>query len=230
MRVIAFILLALFTIPITFLKLRVKPTGKTRKMLDFRGLQEIPFDIYIGGIFLGFMGVYVAPFYVESFALDRHITDTNLAFYLIPILNGASTFGRILPNYFADKVGTLNVIACFAVISGILILCWISISNAAALVAFCALYGFFSGPFVSLVPVGLISSSKSNAVVGAQLGAGFAIIGIGMLIGTPIGGAVLANSGFLGLQLYGGLLTVACGLIVAVSKIARYGKNPFTRA
>jgi hypothetical protein len=35
----------------------------------------------------------------------RKIMDTNLAFYMLPILNAASIFGRVVPNFFADRTG-----------------------------------------------------------------------------------------------------------------------------
>jgi hypothetical protein len=44
----------------------------------------------------------------------------HLAFYLLPILNAASTLGRIAPNCLADFIGPLNVMIPVTLASGIL--------------------------------------------------------------------------------------------------------------
>jgi hypothetical protein len=40
------------------------------------------------------MGLYMPFFYAQVYALERHITSENLAFYLLAVMNSTSTFGR----------------------------------------------------------------------------------------------------------------------------------------
>jgi len=101
-------------------------------------------------------------FYITYYAVTTKITGGSLGFYLLSILNAASVFGRILPNFVADEVGPFNVIVPCAVVAGALTLGLIGTHSAGGIVAIAALYGFFSGSFVSLPPVFQILASCST--------------------------------------------------------------------
>jgi hypothetical protein len=45
----------------------------------------------------GFIGLYGPIFYLASYAVSNNIMSEDLAFYLLPVLNAASIFGRIIP-------------------------------------------------------------------------------------------------------------------------------------
>lgn len=45
-------------------------------------------------------------FYVQDYARDQGVS-TNLASYALTILNAASIFGRIIPNWLADTYGSV---------------------------------------------------------------------------------------------------------------------------
>ena len=79
------------------------------------------------------------------------------------------------------------------------------------------LYGFFSGGFIALGPTVVVELSPSLNVRGNRMGLLFGPCSIGLLIGNPIGGALLAT-GWLGLQSFcGGVLVAAtCTLVVAL--------------
>lgn len=63
------------------------------------------------GCLIGFAGLYVAFFYTSYYGQATGYTSESLSFYLVPILNAASVFGRTIPNWLADKIGPANVIA-----------------------------------------------------------------------------------------------------------------------
>lgn len=46
--------------------------------------------------------VYVPFFCIQSYAVELHI-DERMAFYLLAITNVASLFGRLFPNWLADR-------------------------------------------------------------------------------------------------------------------------------
>jgi len=63
----------------------------------------------------------------------------------IPILNGASAIGRVIPNMLVYRFGAFNVIIPCVYITSILIFCSLAIRNATGTMAFAIFYGFFSG-------------------------------------------------------------------------------------
>ena len=222
-RVIGFIILATLFVPNTVMKVRVLPAQR-RALLDLPAFKEISYTLFVAGAFIGFMGLYMPFFYIQLYAIQGGITDTNLAFYLVAILNSASVFGRIVPNFVADKVGPFNVIVPCAIISGILCFCLIPISSVAALIVFCLLFGFFSGSFVSLPPTIIVVLSLHNrGKIGTRLGMCFAVVSVGMLIGAPIGGVILDAHGFTSVWVFGGVLMTTGGIIMGLSRGFKVG-------
>ena len=141
-----------------------------RKFLDLPAFKEPPYALFVLGNFLGFMGLYVVFFYVQTYAIQENITNENMAFYLLSVLNAGSVFGRIIPNFIADRTGPLNMIIPCALMSGVLALCLIAAHSIAPVIVICALYGFFSGSFVSLPPTILVHLTANRAMIGTRMG------------------------------------------------------------
>lgn len=148
------------------------------------------------GMFFGFAGLYVPFFYTQSYAVSTGIMSPDLAQYLFSILNAASIFGRIIPNFVADYIGPFNVIIPCTAACCILALCWLAIHSSAPLIVFTALYGFFSGSFVSIPPTVLFVISPDKSVLGTRMGMSLALGGLGVLIGTPVAGALIRSHGY----------------------------------
>jgi predicted MFS family arabinose efflux permease len=110
-RVIGFICLATLVVPNLIMKVRVLPPAK-RKLIDMTAFRHPAYLVFVLGSFLSFQGLFIPFFYMQFYAIDKHITNDNLAFYLLSILNSASVFGRIVPNLFADKLGMATHSRC----------------------------------------------------------------------------------------------------------------------
>ncbi|KAI0314322.1 MFS general substrate transporter [Amylostereum chailletii] len=223
-RVIGFIALGMLIIAIAVMKRRVLPSGR-RRLLDLSAFKEIPFSMFTLGEFLGFMGLYIPFFYISAFATTHTGASDKLAFYFVPILNAASIFGRIIPNFLADKTGPLNMLIPCSIISAILALCWIRIHNVAGLVVFAILYGFFSGTFVSLPPSTVVSLSPDLKSVGTRMGMSFAWAGVGLLIGNPIAGSILnlETGEFWRAQVFCGIVVLAGAGAMTWARVAKVG-------
>ncbi|KAF2148920.1 major facilitator superfamily transporter monocarboxylate [Myriangium duriaei CBS 260.36] len=189
-RVIGFIALATLLIPCLVMKMRVKPP-RVRAVIDTTVFTDVPFLIFVGALFLGFIALYVVLFYISYFGAATGVTDQKLSFYLIPILNAASVFGRTLPNAISDYVGTLNIIGPGALICAILTLCLIAVHSTGGLVAIAVFYGFFSGVFIALPPVCIAILTPDKTKIGTRLGMAFAFLSFAVLIGGPGAGALL---------------------------------------
>lgn len=72
-------------------------------------------------------------------------------------------------------------------------------------------------------PAVFVELSPNRGLIGTRMGMGFGIVAFGVLIGSPISGAVLDADGFHGLWGFGGAFPVAAGLIWFLSKMA-HGK------
>lgn len=63
----------------------------------------------------------------------------------VTILNAGSFFGRLLPNFIADRIGPYNILIPCLLISSILAFSIFGIHTFAGVAIFSFLYGFWSG-------------------------------------------------------------------------------------
>ncbi|KAL2218741.1 putative MFS monocarboxylate transporter [Thermoascus aurantiacus ATCC 26904] len=228
-RVLGFVSLGTLCVSLSVLRMRFMPTEK-RKLIQLSAFKELPYVLFCVALFLGFLGFYNFLVYVESYAIDTGIVDDNLGFYLVSMLNAASTFGRIVPNLLADYVGPLNIFLPAATVTAILAFCWIGIHNTPGIIILAILYGFFSGGFVSLPPVVMISLTKDMRSLGTRLGMCFSLSSVALLVGTPIGGAILNSTHkYLGVQLFTGCCLITTSAIMIFLRFLRTGPKIFVR-
>jgi MFS family permease len=166
-RVMGFIALATAGFSFLIMRPRIMPKQK-RHLTDLAAFKEPPYTLFCIGMFFGFVGFYSPVYYLSTYAISKGITDENLGFYLLPILNAASIAGRIVPNILTDKIGPLNVLIPASFATGILAFGWIGINSVSGIIIFAILYGFFSGGFVSLPPVAIITLSPDIRKIGTR--------------------------------------------------------------
>jgi MFS family permease len=222
-RIIAFLSLSTCSISIGVMRQRFKPQEK-RALLQLSAFREAQYSLFCLACFLSFLGFYNFLVYVQSSAINAGIVNANLGFYLLAILNATSTFGRFGPNFVADYVGSLNVLCLALTITAVLAYCWIAVNSTSGIITISALYGFFSGAFVSLIAVVMMEITPDIRKLGTRLGMCFALESIGLLIGTPIGGTIISRTGsYLGVQLFCGSCLAACAVILLNIRLLRSG-------
>ncbi|PYH82956.1 MFS monocarboxylate transporter [Aspergillus uvarum CBS 121591] len=229
-RAVGFLSFGTCCISFCIMRMRFPPKEK-RKLVQLSAFKEPVFTMFCVGMFLGFLGFYNFLFYIQSYAIDTKIVNATLGFYLLAMLNAGSTFGRICPNFIADHIGPMNVLLPAATATAILAFAWIGVHNVPGIIVLSVLYGLCSGGFVSLPPVVMASITKDIRDLGTRLGMLFAVTSIGLLIGTPIGGAILSNTGtYLGVQLFTGCCLITSSAIFAALRYTRTGPHLMVRA
>lgn len=226
-RVLGFMCLATLVVPLTVMKMRFKPP-KARALVDWSAFTDKDYMTFVCGALIGYIGLYVSFFYISFYGQQQRITSNDMSFYLVPILNAGSVFGRTLPNWLSDYTGPLNCIVPGALVTGVLILCLISVHSAAALIAEAALLGFFSGIYIALPPVIFVKLTPDKSKIGTRIGMGMGMLGCGVLAGGPGGGGILQRRGmddldWTGTWVYGGVCTLASGLIMLAVRFKQAG-------
>lgn len=216
------------TIMASFLLKPRLPPSKRIAIVHLPSLRDPILMVFSCATLFGFAGMYVPIFYVQAYAISQGV-DSNLAFYLVSILNAGSTFGRIIPNFLADKIGPYNIILWCATCCTILIFSWTRITSQSGLLAFCVIYGFCSGAFVSIPPACVARITPDLSIIGSRLGLSFFICGFGILIGTPVAGAILeittTENQYLGLQLFSGaMMTISLCFCLTAKLLVGKGK------
>ncbi|KAF7935921.1 uncharacterized protein EAE98_002141 [Botrytis deweyae] len=220
-RIIGFIMLAVLGISCTTIRARLPPRKKSFFLPA--AFKELPYITLLVSAFLMMLGVFIPIFYLPSYAVQYGMS-TELASYLISILNGASFFGRVIPGILADKIGRLNMLCAVGVSTGILVFCWQSITSSAGIIVFAAIYGFCSGAIVSLVTLCLAMVPKNPQNIGTYMGMGMFVTAFAALIGPPINGALVEHyHSFDQVSDFSGVVVLVGGLFVLVIKFVEGG-------
>jgi predicted MFS family arabinose efflux permease len=96
--------------------------------------------------------------------------------------------------------------------------------------AICALYGFTTGTLVSLPPtVYVYLSLHKRGMIGTRMGMGMCISALGILLGAPATGWILEAAGFTYIWVFGGLLLICGGVIMAAGRLAKTGLSMFVK-
>ena len=225
MRTCAFLILAMLIIGNLTVRSRIAPTKRPFKLMDFvTPFAELPFLLVTAGGFCFFFGLFI-PFTFVILQGQSLGMSPDLAGYLIPILNAASIFGRVLPGWLADTVGRFNVTIIISYASAILVLAlWRNAASSAAVIVFAALFGFTSGAFVSLAPA-LVAQISDVRQIGVRTGSLFAVLSLAALFGSPIGGALntLDDGGYDKLQIFAGVTMMAGSTFYLAARIRLAG-------
>ena len=140
-------------------------------------------------------------------------------------LTATRCFGRILPAYLADKMGTFNVMISFAALSGIVSLAlWLPASGNAAVIVFACLYGFVSGCILSIIPA-MVAQISDIRQFGVRSGALYVLSSVGVLIGSPIAGAIVndQHDQFSGLKIFCGVMLLVGTCFAILSRHSQVG-------
>ncbi|KAJ2973369.1 hypothetical protein NQ176_g6650 [Zarea fungicola] len=222
-RALAFVCLGTSAVSIAVMRVRVTPKQK-RALLQLSAFKEMEYSLFCVAIFSGMLGFYNFLNYIQPWAIQQGIAGQDLGFYLLAMINAASTLGRVTPNFLADRYGPLNILFPAAAISSIMAFCLIAVDSTAGVIVLAILYGFFSGGFVSLPAVVVAFLTKDFSTLGTRLGMFFAIVSLGLLLGTPVGGAILSGAGsYHGVQAFCGACLALCSILVLWIRLLRSG-------
>ncbi|KAI3396300.1 hypothetical protein diail_12322 [Diaporthe ilicicola] len=179
-RVIGFIIFGTNIIASLFMRSRA-PQSAAWTIVDRTAFRDIPYLLLNLGLVFGFMGLYIVLYYIQLFSFDRTDVSRGLSNYLLIIINGCSLFGRTVPGYYADNIGSINIQSIAAFLGAILTFCLLAIHNAPALVIYCVLIGICAGTFMGLPAAGVVTLSADKSKIGTRLGMTLATVGIGVL-------------------------------------------------
>jgi MFS family permease len=218
-RVLAFIALGTLMVSIAVMRPRVPPQ-KQRAILDLTAFKKPTFTLFSLGLFLSFVGLYVPIFYIILWAQKHAHIDTDMSFYLLAILNGASTFGRVIPGLLADRFGPLELTILCTIAAALFAYIAVAIHTLGGLIVFAILYGFVSGAVVSLPSAVISIFVPSISMVGTWMGMSFCFAATGILIGNPIAGTIIdvAADNFAGGFIFSGSVIMAAGLLFVAAK------------
>jgi MFS family permease len=163
-------------------------------------------------------GLFIPFFYVTEYTQDT-LRTSGQSYTVLAVLNAGGLIGRIAPAYFSDLLGCFNLIAPSSLLCGLLVLLlWPFSHSLGSVMAFAALYGFFSGAFISLITPCVAQISEPTKI-GSRIGMLYALVSFPALLGGPIAGIIKEHSGgYLGLMMFAGAGLCVGGLLLFVTR------------
>jgi MFS family permease len=223
-RVIGFISLSTLLVSILIMRTRIPHPKTSRALIDATAFRSGPYVLFSIALFLAFLGLYIPFFYVIVYAERSLNIDPNLSSYLLSVLNASSVFGRILPGLLADKIGALNTLTIFTLLSAVLSYVWLAVHDLGGLLTFCVMYGFLSGAVVSLPPTVVAALVPELRLIGTWMGMCFCFAGLGFLIGNPIAGTAIDVMGnkFDGGRIFAATTVLASGITLVGVRLLKF--------
>jgi MFS family permease len=188
-RVMAFIMLGTLLASVTVMKPRLPPR-KSGPLINVESLRDKVFALWLFAAFFIFIGLYIPFFYVQQYGINLGMSR-DLSFYMLIIMNAGSVPGRVIPSIIADKVGNLSVMIPSVLLTGILMLAWIGVESQSGLIAISLFVGLTSGSIQAVLPATVVFLCPDLSKLGTNIGMTLFASGLGLLIGSPVAGAIL---------------------------------------
>ncbi|KAH7060468.1 MFS monocarboxylate transporter [Macrophomina phaseolina] len=224
-RVMGFIVLALYAIVLAIARTRINPRASA-PFLDLQSFKEPSYSLFTVGTFLMLWSVYNAFFYVNSYATSIIHIPSSSSLTLLYLMNGVSVAGRILPALFADRFfGPLNTFIFLTAIAGIVMFCWTAADSLSGLMVWAAFYGFFGSGLQGLFGAALAGLTTDLQKMGVRIGMVMSIGSIAALTGSPLAGALIEHDHgyYRSMQIFGGSCLVAAALVNTLAALAGTG-------
>ncbi|KAM0204336.1 hypothetical protein ACHAPA_007739 [Fusarium lateritium] len=202
------------------------PPRKTGPLMEWEAFRELPFLLFVLGAFLNFYALYFGFFYINVYARNVIGFTSVEAVSLLLIVNAMSIPARPIMGYLADNVlGPINtfIVGLFAL--SIMVYCWIGVTSAAGMYAFCVFFGFVNGACQGTFVGANASLTKDPRKMGTRFGMVQTISAFASLAGPPTAGAILdtSNGKFVYAQIWGGTVFLFGALMIVASRIASTG-------
>ncbi|KAH8197775.1 hypothetical protein TruAng_008064 [Truncatella angustata] len=212
-RAMGFIVLGTLAISVSLLRPRLPPK-KLGPLVDIESLRDTPYTLFL-------LWLYIPFFYITDYAISIGI-DEDMAFYSLIIMSAGSIPGRVLPPFFADRIGNINVMLPATLICGILLFFWLAVKSLTGLIIISILFGFFSGSAQALIPSVVVWLAPDLSKAGVRIGMTLCMCGLGLLVGSPIGGVIIDSQSTPDRNVYWGVLlwgafTVLSGALFLLS-------------
>src|SRR5258706_368652 len=115
-----------------------------------------------------------------------------------------------MPAALASYTGPINILIPFTFLSCILLWTWIGVTDQRGVIIFDVIYGIVLASAQGMFPPSLGSLTTDMTKMGVRMGMVFTIVSFGLLIGTPIAGALIQvdEGRYLYAQIYAGMSLV----------------------
>lgn len=223
MRAFALILLFFMTIGNLLVRRRLPPVRVQGGMFNPSVFKSPAFCMYTASSFVAFLGLFTVLTYIGVSSPEQGASE-NMAFYLVSIANGAGGVGRLAFGVLGDYWGPMNAMVPLTILTAVTTYAWPFVFGQPSLIAIAIFYGIGSQAYIGLLPTAMINFGET-ADVGRRMGLYMSLIACSTVVGPPISGAILENSGkFDGVGAWAGSMIVLALLLLLITRYLVLGR------
>ncbi|EFQ29668.1 major facilitator superfamily transporter [Colletotrichum graminicola] len=224
-RSIALIQLVTLVMAGLLMKTRIPPR-RAAPLVEWAAFKESEYSFYAAGAFMCFWGTYFAFHYLAAFSRDIMGLSYTESLDLLLVLNGVGAIGRIIPAQIGDVIGTINIFAPMALMTGTIMYCWAGVHSITGLYFWSVFYGISVGGVQSLFPSVLSSLTTDPQKQGTRMGMVFTVVSFASLTGSPIAGAIIDAMGgrYAGAQAFAGSCMILGMIFVLSARVCKTRK------
>jgi hypothetical protein len=184
----------------------------------------------IAGACLFQIGFYYPMFFLQLDSI-KHGLSVTFSFYSLVILNASNCVGRVSSGFIAAFTGVPNLTIVATIACGVLNLGLIGLSSLASTTVLGVIYGYFAGLYIGAwVPL-MADLTPDLSELGARMGICFCMSGFGILIGTPISGALLTSNYIWWIPaLFSGIIALTGSMMYIIMRLMLSKYRPKERA
>lgn len=222
-RVIGFIFIPLTVFSFLYAKPRIyqKPKESKEKIprLNFKVLKSKNFWILNVSWFTFMFAFFPGMFYIDLFCVRAEVSYA-LQQYCVPIINACAIIFRIVPGFYADRVGRINIMIPSLFLSGLLpLVLWIPAKGTALTATFIVLWAAATGPPVAIFPTIVGQLFQSTNDLYSYLTFFYMLASVSSLLGPTVAGTFIPRGD--GRRTEGfDKLAIFCGVLCFVSSAA----------
>lgn len=219
-------LIALTTLGVSVVSMHApEASARRRAWVDRSAFRDTPFLLFVCACCLVFLGMYTPFVHVQKYALATGTAAPGVAAYLLSVLNGASILGRTVPNAFAARVGAMNMLVAAVLVMSVSAFCLTAVGSTPGLVVVVIFYGFSSGSFFSLQPTTFTQITEDRDFIGTRLGMAYSVMSVALLLGSPVGGALVRRFGYSSAWIWAGVCLALGTILMGCSRRAAKGQR-----
>lgn len=152
-RILGFLFLGCFVIGNLIMKARIPPSrkAKTGSIISLSIFTDLRFSLLTVAIFCFEVVLFGALGIVPTYATISTDYPADTGFYLIAVMNGVSSIGRLVTGYLSDRWGRFNTLGVSAIVALVaMLVIWLPFGGRSlgALYAFITIFGFMTGTWM----------------------------------------------------------------------------------
>nr|VWO94469.1 MFS domain-containing protein [Ganoderma boninense] len=160
-------------------------------------VQKPVYAFYVAALVVNSLALMNASTYITLSAVDAAV-NADVAYGLVAIINAASALGQLAGGSLADHYDPLNVLIGATLLGAAVNFAWpFGAAHAATLILVAVLIGLSTGGVWASMVQPLERMGRPGDV-GRRIGMGFTLVALGMVVGSPVAGAIFDVTGSYG--------------------------------